>query len=61
MRLFLAQQVEEKRKREDEEKSNLNQQASIWNVDKKNWEDEEGRLRSRIKGINTDNQQYLLR
>ena len=61
MRVFLAQQVEEKKKRENDEKSNIDQQASIWNVDKQNWDAEEGRLKNRITQINHDNQNYLLK
>lgn len=61
MRVFLAQQVEEKKKRENDEKSNIDQQAQIWNVDKKNWDAEESRLKNRITQINLDNQNYLLK
>ena len=61
MRVFLAQQVEEKKKRENDEKSNIDQQAQIWNVDKQNWDAEEGRLKNRITQINHDNQNYLLK
>ena len=61
MRVFLAQQVEEKKKREHDEKSNIDQQAQIWNVDKQNWEAEESRLKNRITQINRDNQNYLLK
>lgn len=61
MRVFLAQQVEEKKKRENDEKSNIDQQASIWNVDKQNWDAENGRLKNRITQINHDNQNYLLK
>ena len=55
MRNFLAQQVEEKRKREEDEKSNINMQAAMWQVDKDNWEEEERRLKQRIGRINRDN------
>ena len=61
MRVFLAQQVEEKKKRENDEKSNIDQQAQIWNLDKQNWDAEENRLKSRISQINNDNQNYLLK
>ena len=61
MRVFLAQQVEEKKKREHDEKSNIDQQAQIWNTDKQNWDAEENRLKNRINQINLDNQNYLLK
>ena len=61
MRVFLAQQVEEKKKRENDEKSNIDQQAGIWNVDKRNWDAEESRLKGRINQINLDNQNYQLK
>jgi hypothetical protein len=48
MRLFLAQQVEEKKKRENDEKSNIDYQAKMWSTDKNNWEEEDKRLKMRI-------------
>lgn len=61
MRLFLAQQVEEKKKRENDEKSNIDHQAKMWKTDKNNWEEEDKRLKMRISQINKDNQDYLLK
>lgn len=53
--------MEEKRKRENDEKSNIDVQARMWATDKENWEEEERRLKSRINGINRDNQHYLMK
>ena len=53
--------MEEKKKRENDEKSNIDIQAKMWETDKKNWEEEERRLKSRINNINRDNQEYLLK
>ena len=55
MRSFLAQQIEEKRRREQDEKSNIDIQARMWATDKQNYEEEEKRLKERIKKINLDN------
>ena len=55
MRQFLAQQMEEKKKRENDEKSNIDMQARMWQTDKENWEEEEKRLKTRINRINRDN------
>lgn len=55
MRMFLAQQMEEKRKRENDEKYNIDIQAKMWHTDKTNWEEEDKRLKQRIKQINRDN------
>lgn len=48
MRLFLAQQMEDKRKRENDEKSNIDMQARMWQTDKDNYEEEDKRLKKRI-------------
>ena len=61
MRAFLAQQVAEKQQRENDEKSNLDMQAKMWETDKQNWEEEERRLKARIGKINRENQEYLLK
>ena len=61
MRRFLAQQVAEKKQREHDEKSNIDVQASMWQTDKRNWEEEEKRLKSRIDKINRENQEYLVK
>ena len=47
--------MEEKKKRENDEKSNIDVQAKMWATDKDNWEEEEKRLKSRISKINRDN------
>lgn len=59
MRYFLAQQMEEKQRRENNEKSNIDMQARMWATDKENYEEEEKRLKNRISKINRDNQEYL--
>ena len=51
----------EKKQREDEERSNIDAQANMWNMDKKNWEVEESRLKARIDKINKENQDFLLK
>lgn len=60
MREFLAQQVQEKASREKQDKENIDQQAKMWELDKKNYEEEEKRLRERINKINKDNCDYLM-
>lgn len=60
MRQFLAKQMEEKRKRECDDKANIDQQATMWQVDKQNYDDEEQRLRERINRINKDNADFLI-
>ena len=61
MRDFLAKQVAEKRERERNDKSNIDQQAQMWNLDKQNYEEEEKRLKDRIGQINKDNAEFLKR
>ena len=51
--------MDEKRKRENDEKYNIDIQAHMWQTDKQNWEEEDKRLKQRIKQINHDNQSYL--
>lgn len=41
--------------REDADKANINQQAVMWNLDKRNYDEEEKRLKQRIGKINSDN------
>ena len=45
--------------REAAEKALNDEQAVIWAKDKENYELEEGRLQSKIKAINKDNQSFL--
>jgi hypothetical protein len=52
--------MQDKRKKENDERSNIDQQAVMWRIDKENWQAEEDRLRARMKNINGDNQNYLL-
>ena len=51
--------MDEKRQREAAEKALNDEQAVIWRKDKENYELEEGRLQSKIKAINKDNQSFL--
>ena len=60
MRDFLALQMHEKKAREEADKANIDQQATMWSLDKRNYDDEERRLKERIGRINMDNQQYLV-
>ena len=52
MRNFLAQQIKEKEDREKRDKANIDQQAQMWDLDKRNYDDEEKRLKDRINKIN---------
>ena len=61
MRKLLALQMQEKAQREAAEKALNDEQAVIWRTDKSNYELEEGRLASKIAGINKDNQNFLRR
>lgn len=55
MRNFLNQQMMEKKAREQADKANIDQQAVMWDLDKKNYDEEEKRLKQRIGKINSDN------
>lgn len=61
MRNLLARQMDEKNMREQAVKANYDEQAVIWSRDKSNYEEEERRLASKIKGINAQNQAFLQR
>ena len=50
----------EKKQREQDEKANIDIQAKMWDQDKKNYDEEERRLKERIKAINKDNASYLM-
>ena len=52
--------MQEKKERERQDKANIDQQAVMWDLDKKNYDEEERRLKQRIGKINSDNQSYLL-
>jgi len=52
--------MQEKKQRENDEKANIDQQARMWDQDKRNYDEEESRLRTRIKAINKDNASYLM-
>lgn len=43
-----------------DEKANIDIQAKMWDQDKKNYDEEERRLKERIKSINKDNASYLM-
>ena len=61
MRSFLDRQIEEKKARENHDKANINQQATMWTLDKRNYDEEEKRLKSRMSKINQDNADFLQR
>lgn len=50
----------EKKQRETDEKANIDVQAQMWHQDKQNYDEEERRLKERIRGINKDNASYLM-
>jgi hypothetical protein len=52
--------VSEKASREKNDKENIDQQAKMWELDKKNHEEEEKRLKEKINKINKDNSHYLM-
>lgn len=60
LREYLNRQVEEKKQREDKEKQNINNQAKMWEVDRRNHEEEEKRLKDKINQINKQNADFLL-
>ena len=45
----------EKKAREQADRANIDQQAVMWDLDKKNYDEEEKRLKQRIGKINADN------
>lgn len=59
MRALLAKQMDEKEKREQRMKCNIDEQAVIWARDKENYENEERRLAEKIKKINEENAAFL--
>lgn len=59
MRNFLKSQMNAKKDRENDERKNIDEQASMWRTDKENYEEEERRVKERINKINRDNQQFL--
>ena len=59
MRALLAKQMEEKERREQRMKGNIDEQAVIWARDKENYEFEEKRLAEKIKKINEENAAFL--
>lgn len=61
MRDYLARQMEDKRNREQDEKSLNNEQAVMWSHDLKNYSEEEKRLHDKINKINRDNQEFLFK
>ena len=59
MRALLAKQMDEKERREQRMKGNIDEQAVIWARDKENYEFEEKRLAEKIKKINEENAAFL--
>mmetsp|Transcript_7280 Transcript_7280/g.5561 ORF Transcript_7280/g.5561 Transcript_7280/m.5561 type:complete len:115 (-) Transcript_7280:109-453(-) len=58
---FLFKQMGEKKTREQMEKALNDEQAFMWDQDKKNYEEEERRLNDKIKKINKENEEFLRR
>ncbi len=52
MRTFLAQQMDEKKGRENMEKALNDEQAVMWKQDLQNYEQEENRMQNKINRIN---------
>ncbi len=59
MRRFLDKQMEEKKRREGEEKSLNDEQAVMWHKDLQNYEEEERRMADKIKRINLETADFL--
>ena len=51
--------MEDKRRREVSEKQLNDEQAAMWQVDFKNYSEEERRLHDKVSKINRDNQDFL--
>lgn len=61
MRLFLANQVDEKAEREKVEKFVLSEQAQIWAKDKNIQEGVEKHIKDKITIMNSENEEFLLK
>jgi hypothetical protein len=59
MREELARQVEQKKLREQMEKAHIDEQARMWALDRKNYENQERALNDKIRQINHENRQFL--
>ena len=55
----LLVQVEEKRKRENDERDRMNEQARIWKQQEKNENEEERRMAEKIKVMNAENCNFV--
>lgn len=55
MREELAWQVEQKKLREKMEKAHIDEQAWMWELDRKNYEQQERSLNDKIRQINHEN------
>jgi len=53
--------MQEKERREQNQKANIDEQAVIWGRDKENYEHEEKRLAEKIRKINEENAAFLLK
>ena len=60
MKKYLDMQVEEKKKERDLEKAIDNEQARIWNLDNKKYENDERRVRKVVMEINKKNLDNLV-
>lgn len=59
MRTFLDKQMDEKKRREAEEKALNDEQAVMWQKDLENYEEEERRMTDKIKRINMETAGFL--
>lgn len=56
---MLHKQQQDKKKREVDAKSELNQQANMWKKERDIWQDEDKRIQEKIKSINMETQNFL--
>jgi len=59
MRLYLDEQIEERRQKGDREKMINTEQAEMWRQDVKNFTEGEKKLNEKLKVINKDNAEFL--
>lgn len=57
--LTLQEQEADKKKREQELKTDMNKQADMWKRERDIWQDEDKRIQAKIKQINAETQQFL--
>ena len=59
MRVYLSKQMEEKKIRETMEKQLNAEQAAMWDLDQRNYHQEERRLNEKVNLINKENADFL--